>query len=217
MVNLLASKLPSRRNSLPSAGASSSIASRPRSDTLDPNMASKARVDQTTISPDVIAVTSKNGMKLQSASDSVATAVTIPYDRAMSYLTRVLADVKRFKQELAYRSEIGNENRYPPAAVMYGKSTPTIYGARVTDREAIKRSDAYDSIIFRSGDGVVLSKAAMLPEGYQNIPGGRVSSTRGHVTLLGDLEGVGRALQAVINARRDGTGLGPDDAKISTS
>lgn len=217
MVNLLASKLPSRRNSVPSAGAPSSVASRPRSDTLDPNMASKARVDQTTISPDVIAVTSKNGVKLQSASDSVATAVTIPYDRAMSYLTRVLADVKRFKQELAYRSEIGNENRYPPAAVMYGKSTPTIYGARVTDREAIKRSDAYDSIIFRSGDGVVLSKAAMLPEGYQNIPGGRVSSTRGHVTLLGDLDGVGRALQAVINARRDGIGLGPDDAKISTS
>jgi hypothetical protein len=35
-----------------------------------------------------------------------------------------------------------------------------------------------------------------------------VSSERGHVTLLGDLEAVGRCLRAVLAARRKGVGMG---------
>jgi hypothetical protein len=35
-----------------------------------------------------------------------------------------------------------------------------------------------------------------------------VSSDRGHITLLGDLEAVGRCLHAVIQARRNGIGKG---------
>lgn len=38
--------------------------------------------------------------------------------------------------------------------------------------------------------------------------GGLVSSDRGHVTLLGDLEAVGRCLVAVLGARGRGVGLG---------
>lgn len=145
---------------------------------------------------------------LRSRSTSVSTAVTISRDAAMEYLTRTLAETKAFKEALAYNQVIGSENRYPPAAVIYGKSTPTVYGAKVESREAIKRSNAYEELAFASGDGVVLARAAMLPNGYQAARGGVVSTDRGHVCLLGDLEAVGRCLRALAVARQKGVGLG---------
>lgn len=144
-------------------------------------------------------------------SSSIATTVTIPRDQALAYLTNTLARTKKFKEELSFRSEHGRSNRYPPTAVIYGKSTPTVYGAKVKDREAIKRSDAYDQLAFASGDGVVLAKAAMLPDGYEVARGGMISSERGHITLLGDLEAVGRALNAVRWSRGKGVGFGIND------
>jgi pimeloyl-ACP methyl ester carboxylesterase len=138
-----------------------------------------------------------------------ATDVTIPYDKAVEYLTRTLAEVKAFKQELDHRPHHTASNSYPPIALIYGKSTPTVYGAKVESKEAIKRADVYDELAFASGDGVVLARAAMVPTGYSVVRGGVVSSDRGHVTLLGDLEAVGRCLNAVIRARKSGVGLGP--------
>lgn len=137
-----------------------------------------------------------------------ATAVTIPYDKAVEYLTRVLAETKKFKQELDHNPTHTISNAYPPIALIYGKSTPTVYGAKVESKEVIKRADVYDELAFASGDGVVLARSAMLPEGYSVVRGGVVSSDRGHVTLLGDLEAVGRCLCAVIKARKSGVGLG---------
>lgn len=74
--------------------------------------------------------------------------------------------------------------------------------------EAIARADAYDNLMFASGDGVVLAKDAMLPQGYEVVKGGRVRTDRGHVGMLGDLDGVGRAVRAVVRGRRKGIGLG---------
>lgn len=142
-----------------------------------------------------------------------ATAVTIPRDEAIKYLTRVLAETKRFKEELAHEPKHTAANAYPPIALMYGKSTPTVFGAKVESREAIARADVYDELAFASGDGVVLAKAAMVPEGYSVVRGGVVSSDRGHVTLLGDLEGVGRCLNSIHRARRAGVGLGGQGSK----
>jgi len=140
--------------------------------------------------------------------NSVATAVTITKEQTMEYLTTVLGRVKQFKQELDVISSRVEANLYPPAAVIYGKSIATVYGARVKDREAIKRLDAYDDLAFASGDGVVLAKAAMLPDGYELAKGGMISTKRAHVSLLGDLDAVGRALNAVIRARNAGVGRG---------
>jgi hypothetical protein len=137
-----------------------------------------------------------------------ATTVTIPRDKAIEYLTRVLAETKRFKEELAHDPAHTASNSYPPIALMYGKSTPTVYGAKVESREAIARADVYDELAFASGDGVVLARAAMVPSGYAVVRGGVVSSDRGHVTLLGDLEGVGRCLLAVMRGKRAGVGAG---------
>ncbi|KAF7718311.1 Uncharacterized protein PECH_001100 [Penicillium ucsense] len=133
---------------------------------------------------------------------------TIPYADAMEYLQRTLAEIKRFKSELEFNPAHQAENRYPPAAVLFGKSVPTLYGARVASREAIKQQDAYDDLAFAAGDGVCLATAAMLPPGYRVIRNGLVKSDRGHVGLLGDLEGVGQCLRALIRGRKEGVGLG---------
>lgn len=141
---------------------------------------------------------------------SVSTTVTIPHDKALAYLTRTLASIKRFKQSLAFHQPHSDANVYPPVAVVYGRNIPTVYGARVSGREGIKHADAYDALAFASGDGVVLAKAAMLPEKYRVARGGVVSSERGHVTLLGDLEAMGRCFNAIIEGRRKGVGLGDE-------
>ncbi|KAF3398057.1 Uncharacterized protein F1880_005774 [Penicillium rolfsii] len=142
------------------------------------------------------------------AANQASSATTIPRDVAMEYLQRTLAEVKRFKEELSFQQSHQAENRYPPAAVLYGKSVPTLYGARVSSREAIKHQDAYDDLAFAAGDGVCLASAAMLPPGYRIIRNGLVKSDRGHVGLLGDLEGVGQCLRAVLRGRKEGVGLG---------
>jgi pimeloyl-ACP methyl ester carboxylesterase len=143
-----------------------------------------------------------------SAASKAATTSTIPRAAAMAYLQRTLDETKRFKANLAFRPDYHNENRYPPAAVLYGKTVPTVYGARVVSRETIKQVDAYDDLAFAAGDGVCLASAAMLPPGYRIIKDGLVKSERGHVGLLGDLEGVGQCLRALQRGRKEGVGLG---------
>lgn len=166
----------------------------------------------TTMSPtDTSGVGAHNravGMQMNSGGDASArqndnpetnpsTAVDIPKPVAMEYLTRTLKEVKQFKEELVHDPEIEAKGLYPPCAVIYGKSVPTVYGARVDSKEGIKRADAYDNLAFASGDGVVLARAAQLPPGYKVSRGGCVSSERGHISLLGDLEAVGQCLNAL--------------------
>ncbi|KAI0976320.1 hypothetical protein F4678DRAFT_456646 [Xylaria arbuscula] len=146
---------------------------------------------------------SSNAQQQQSYSNA-----TPQRDRNMAYLTRTLAEIKHFRAETLHRPQHTETNSYPPLAVIYGKDIPTVWAANVSSRETIACTDAYDDLVFRSGDGVVLAKEAMLPAGYELVKGGRISTDRGHITILGDLESVGRALQAVIRGRRKGIGLG---------
>ena len=153
---------------------------------------------------------------------SIATACTIPRDEAIAYLSRTLREVRAFKAELAFKPEHDSCNVYPPLAYMFAKSTPTVFGARVASRASIKYTDAYDDLAFAAGDGVVLASAAMPPRGYRCVKNGKVETDRGHVGLLGDIEGVGKALQAIIEARAKGVGLGrrngrPNGGDISLS
>lgn len=130
------------------------------------------------------------------------------YAENMEYLDRTLKKIKQFRSELAYKPSHEAANAYPPVALIYGKDIPTVYAARVNGRDGIPCADAYDDLVFRSGDGVVLAKEAMLPEGYAIVKGGRVSSERGHITLLGDMPALGRALEALVKGRRKGIGMG---------
>ena len=142
-------------------------------------------------------------------SRSSRTEVTISKAEALAYLTRTLAEVLLFRRELMHNASHQALNKYPPLATLYANNTPTVAAARVSCREAIRRADAYDDLQFGSGDGVCLAKAAQLPEGYKNAPGGRVRTERGHVGLLGDLDAVGKCLGAVSKARSIGrVGMG---------
>ena len=49
------------------------------------------------------------------------------------------------------------------------------------------------------GDGVCLAKAAQLPPGYKACA--KVLSDRGHISLLGDLDNVGKAIEAIVRER----------------
>ncbi|KAI0166603.1 hypothetical protein GGR57DRAFT_31047 [Xylariaceae sp. FL1272] len=144
----------------------------------------------------------------EAAHNSQRDASSSGKDRNTAYLTRILAEIKRFRMETYYKPEHGESNSYPPLGVIYGKDIPTVYAAHVSSRDAIACSDAYEDLVFRSGDGVVLAKEAMLPDGYELVKGGRISTDRGHITMLGDMEAVGKALHAVIRGRRKGIGMG---------
>lgn len=126
----------------------------------------------------------------------------------IAYLRRTLHQTKQFRAELAHNPSLQSQNIYPPMSVIYAKDIPTVYAARVAGREGIACADAYDDLVFRSGDGVVLARESMLPEGYELVKNGRVCTDRGHVTLLGDLNAVGKALGGVVRGRRKGIGLG---------
>ncbi|KAL2858747.1 hypothetical protein BJX68DRAFT_227150 [Aspergillus pseudodeflectus] len=145
--------------------------------------------------------------------------VTIPPEAARAYLKRTLAEIAAFKHETLHNAQHQESNKYPPFAVLYSKCVPTVYGARVTSREAIKRADAYDDLAFAAGDGVCLASAAMLPHGYKVIRDGLVKSERGHVGLLGDLEGIGVCLRALVKGRREGVGISssPSPSSAATS
>lgn len=54
----------------------------------------------------------------------------------------------------------------------------------------------YDELL---GDGVCLAKAAQLPQGYKACA--KVLSDRGHISLLGDLDNVGKAVEALVKER----------------
>ncbi|KAL1898825.1 hypothetical protein Sste5346_003235 [Sporothrix stenoceras] len=137
---------------------------------------------------------------------------------AVEYLKRTLAETKQFRAELAHRPEYTSSNTYPPMAVIYGKGTPTVYAARVGSRAAIACADAYDDLVFRTGDGVVLAREALLPPGYHYVRDGYVSTDRGHVGMLGDLNAVGKALAAVVRGRQKGIGhgLGPTPSRVAS-
>ncbi|KAF4510422.1 hypothetical protein G6O67_002310 [Ophiocordyceps sinensis] len=144
--------------------------------------------------------------------------VTPERERYVNYLRRTLAATRKFREELAHVSTHESSNAYPPHAVLYGKSIPTVYAAQVLGREGIACADAYDDLLFRPGDGVVLAREAMLPGGYALVRAGRVRTERGHLTMLGDLAAVCRGLEAVLRGRKKGIGLGcGDGGKASAS
>ncbi|KAH0495774.1 hypothetical protein TgHK011_009305 [Trichoderma gracile] len=157
------------------------------------------------------AISSSNNNTNNSSPPSPPPPTTIDperFRRNYDYLARVLAATKQFRSELAHNPTHQLCNAYPPLAVIYSKSIPTVYAARVSGREAIPCADAYDDLVFRPGDGVVLAKESMLPEGYSLTKGGRVSTERGHVSMMGDLPALAKGLGALVRGRRKGIGYG---------
>lgn len=149
-----------------------------------------------------------------SSSSSAAEPSSSEQERNMAFLERTLPATRKFRAELAHRTDHQSRNAYPPFAVLYSKTTPTVYAAQVDGREGIPCVDAYDDLVFRAGDGVVLAKESMLPEGYSAVRGGKVHTDRGHITMLGDMPAVGQCLRALLRGRRKGIGINPAPATV---
>ncbi|KAK6505937.1 hypothetical protein TWF506_010867 [Arthrobotrys conoides] len=130
------------------------------------------------------------------AASNPQNSCTLPLSVTMPYLKRTLGETKKFRSELAFQPALAEQ--YPPCAVLYSKTTPTVKAARVNGLEGIKNSN-YSDLIFGAGDGVVLSREAMLPDGYTCEK--RVHCDRGHISLLGDLDAVGQCIEALLEAR----------------
>ncbi|RDA85020.1 hypothetical protein CP532_2055 [Ophiocordyceps camponoti-leonardi (nom. inval.)] len=209
----------------PSSSSSSAVASRARQPSLTsssplsslfPNSRLKASRGAATTTTTTTTSTSPDRRPAREAARDVSPPSPPPprassppdRDRYVAYLGRVLAATRRFRAELAHRPELESDNAYPPHAVLYGKSIPTVYAAQVPSREAICAAEAYDDLQFRPGDGVVLAREAMLPPGYALVRAGRVRTERGHLTMLGDWPAVARALEALVRGRNKGIGLG---------
>uniref|UniRef100_A0A060TD72 ARAD1B22264p n=1 Tax=Blastobotrys adeninivorans TaxID=409370 RepID=A0A060TD72_BLAAD len=123
----------------------------------------------------------------------------IPYDDAVEYLDRTLKKTKQFLMELEY--DPAKADQYPPLVELYGFTVPTLRGSRVNGPEGIKAGD-YNDLVFGPGDGVVYHKSLM-PEGKGFEPVLRQPSDRGHVNLLNDVDGVGKALNAILQAEKE--------------
>ncbi|KFY32266.1 hypothetical protein V493_00356 [Pseudogymnoascus sp. VKM F-4281 (FW-2241)] len=216
LVSLITSSLtsvsiPGRKNASPSPG----IGASPQTT----GQGSVSKVMEALTSPLRKRRKAKNQSDASSpASGSPATSesmtVTLPRSAAIDYLTRILPIIRQFKLELAHLPDTEAANKYPPLAVIYAKNTPTVCAAKVDGREAIPCADVYDDLAFASGDGVCLAKDAQLPHGYRYVLGGRIRTERGHVTMLGDLEAVGKAIEAVYKGRERGIGLGLGNNEI---
>ncbi|KFX90488.1 hypothetical protein V490_06421 [Pseudogymnoascus sp. VKM F-3557] len=220
LVNLISSSLPNlpmpgRKNPSPPPG----IGMTPKTTGQGPVARAMEAVTKVT-SP----LRKRSKSKKQSGSSTPASSsattpntsmtVTIPRSDAIAYLTRMLPIIRQFKLELAHNPDLQIANKYPPLSIIYAKNTPTVCGAKVDGRDSIECADVYDHLAFASGDGVCQARDAQLPTGYRYVLNGRIRTERGHVTLLGDLEAVGRAIEALTRGRELGIGRGFGDDDV---
>lgn len=123
----------------------------------------------------------------------------ISFEEAVKYLDHTLKRTKQFLLDLEYDEK--KADNYPPLACLYSYSIPTLKGAKVLSKEAI-RSDSYENFIFGPGDGVVYYKWLMpQSRGFDVVA--KVSTDRGHVSLLNDVDGVLKALSALLKNEND--------------
>lgn len=120
----------------------------------------------------------------------------LDYDEAVKYLERTLKRAKQFKSEL---TPIKNA-KYPPMAIIYGNTLPTVLGAKVDSKEEI-RTTRYEDPIYGCGDGVVYRKN-LLPIGCGFDPKEYdievIATPDGHIGLLSNHEAVGTALASIL-------------------
>lgn len=132
----------------------------------------------------------------------------VSFEQAYQYLSETLKLAKAFIEDLDYKPEL--EDQYPPMAIVYGNTVPSVRGSHVKDEQDIKDGNYYD-FFYGHGDGVVHQKWLMPErkgfEVYDPDTGkgqvvGRFSSTLGHVSLMTDHKAMGKALNAVYEAEK---------------
>lgn len=132
----------------------------------------------------------------------------ISFTQAYNYLSETLKRAKEFILSLDYRPEL--ESQYPPMAIVYGNTVPSVRGSLVNGVQDIKDGN-YFGFFYGHGDGVVHQKWLM-PERkgfrpYNEETGegqivGKFASDTGHVSLMTDFKAMGNALCAVWEAEQ---------------
>ncbi|ODQ80415.1 hypothetical protein BABINDRAFT_171316 [Babjeviella inositovora NRRL Y-12698] len=82
----------------------------------------------------------------------------ISFSEAYDYLTRTLKRTAKFIEELNFKPDLAAE--YPPLAIVYGNTTPSMRHSRVPGLQGIKDGDYYD-FAYGHGDGVIHQKWLM--------------------------------------------------------
>ncbi|KAM3161492.1 GPI inositol-deacylase [Lachancea thermotolerans] len=128
---------------------------------------------------------------LSSGNDTVS--FQTPYNECEEYLVRTLKRTKKYLASLDY----DETKNYPPLAIVYGNRVPTVRGAKVSDRDQIKRGE-YDEFYYGPGDGVVHHKW-LLPEkrGFPVVA--KVASECAHVSLMTDFEAMAKAFISLVD------------------
>ncbi|EDK44964.1 conserved hypothetical protein [Lodderomyces elongisporus NRRL YB-4239] len=147
-------------------------------------------------------------------SNSAAIAVpenehySFTFQDAYRYLSETLSATKKYVESLEYNPALAAE--YPPMAIVYGNTIPSVRGSLVRLREDIKNGNYYE-FFYGHGDGVIHQKWLM-PERkgftfYDKSTGtgeivGKFASTSAHVNLMTDHDTMGKALNAVYEAEQ---------------
>ncbi|UZJ53016.1 hypothetical protein CBS101457_002336 [Exobasidium rhododendri] len=145
---------------------------------------------------------------------------------AWLYLERTLVETRQFHKELrtGFKKDYHEKGRYPNIAILTSGRTPTVRGALVAPsssaasfvpdkaqwKEGVRQGD-YSRLLYAPGDGVILRRSAttlpgqwgeLLVRGKEDDVEaltnheGVVETSHRHVTLLSDVSGIGRCLEA---------------------
>jgi hypothetical protein len=145
------------------------------------------------------------------------------------YLERTLAEVRQFVYDLrtGFSQDYFEQGRYPHIAILTSGSTPTVRGALLRPRvkgapkdhwkETVRDGD-YSRMLYAPGDGIITRRSStaipgdwgkLLVRGKEDDPSaltndeGVVETNHRHITLLSDVDAVGRCLEACRRARAD--------------
>lgn len=130
------------------------------------------------------------------------------FSECYDYLKRVLKSAKEYVLSLNYREEY--KRRYPPMAVVYGNTIPSLRGSHVRSLQDIKDGNYYN-FFYGRGDGVVHQRWLMPedkgfkfydPETKEGHIVGKFASDAGHVNLMADHKSMGLALDSIMRAEK---------------
>lgn len=147
---------------------------------------------------------------LDSTSEPEIGPKSLPYSfsftESYNYLAETLAATKEFLSGLEFKEELAD--KYPPMAIVYGNTVPSVRFSVVRHRQDIKDGNYYE-FYYGHGDGVVNLKFLMPekknfnkydPKTGRGYIVGKFVSDCGHVSLMTDFKAMGMALSAVCEA-----------------
>ncbi|PWN45528.1 hypothetical protein IE81DRAFT_194207 [Ceraceosorus guamensis] len=168
-----------------------------------------------------VPTTKEEAKKKTYAAEAASTAPS--EEETWAYLVRTLDETRRFHKELeeGFDEARLNDGQYPPIAILASGRTPTVRGALVrtenapseqsSETESWKigvRAGDYSRMLYEPGDGVITLRSAMdLPGSWSKLlvrgegKLGEHHTSHRHVTLLSDVQGIGRCVEQCRLAR----------------